>query len=234
MRTYLASTLCLFTACSGSNLDPGSGNDPGGGTSTLVVDGNVHASPRIANAASAADFDTEFSVRASLNGLEVTTGTVQVTSASGTIGLVFQPDGGQKGRWTAVAPGYDEVYILDVVSGADEVTGVRVDGPDIHAFTDPLAGATVDSTLPLPIAWSCGDTADVATIRAEQVDNLAIADTGTFMLPSNALKAEADKPKENTVRLVRTNRVTPAGAVGISELSVGVENELDLIAQPAP
>jgi hypothetical protein len=228
MRAYLASALCLFTACSGSDLDPGSGDDPGGGTSTLVVDGNVQAGARLTNAINSADFETEFSVRVSLNNLPVTTGTVQVTSASGTVQLAYSLDGE---RWRGVAPGYDEVYILDVVSGEDEVTGVRVDGPDIHVFTDPVAGATVDSTLPLVIDWSRDDTADSASIRAEQIDNLAIEDSGTFMLPANALQSEQDKPRTNTLQLVRTNRVTPAGAIGGSELSVSVENELDVIAQ---
>jgi hypothetical protein len=49
------------------------GNDPGAGTKTLSVDGRAIASPRVANAKLATDFATEFSVRISLAGTDVTT-----------------------------------------------------------------------------------------------------------------------------------------------------------------
>jgi hypothetical protein len=63
-------------ACGGSDLDPGSGNDPGAGTSTLLVSGDVTARPRLANARARGEFDTELSVRVSLNQLPITAGTV--------------------------------------------------------------------------------------------------------------------------------------------------------------
>ena len=53
-------------------LDPGSGNDPGGGTSTLFVDGNVSARPRLTNAQGSLDFDTVFEVRVMLGQKAVT------------------------------------------------------------------------------------------------------------------------------------------------------------------
>jgi hypothetical protein len=225
----------MVAACGGSALDPGAGDDPGTGTATLTIDGNVTAQSELVNAHSSADFATEFSVRVTLNGQTVTTGTVTVTSASGAVDLAFVPDGNGGGnRWRGTAPGYDEVYILDVVSGADTVEGVRVDGPDIHVFTAPTAGATVDSTMPIDIAWSRNVVADSASIRTERLDALAIDDTGTFMLAGGALQAERDQARVNTLRIVRTNRVTPAGAAGISQLAVTIENEIEVVAQPNP
>jgi len=231
MKNYLISIM-LVGACGGSDLDPGSGDDPGGGTSTLVVDGNVTAEPRLVNARTAGDYDTDFSVRITLNGQTVTTGNVVVTSATGSVPLVFNAD--QEARWTGRAPGYDEVYVLDVDSGPDFIDGVRVDGPDIHIFTEPTVGATVDSTVPLLVAWACDHGADSASIKAEELDSISIPDTGEYMLAPGALKAEQDKARENTLRITRTNRVTPAGAAGGSEWSVTIRNEIQVVAQPNP
>ena len=70
MKTIFASIL-LLGACSSDPLDPGAGSDPGGGTNTLLVDGHATAEPRFANAKLETDFDTEFSVRVTLNNNEV-------------------------------------------------------------------------------------------------------------------------------------------------------------------
>ena len=76
MRTDLASILLVWgvAACGGNSLEPGAGNDVGSGTRTLSIDGSAHASPHQINARTPADFDTEFSVRVSLNNQTVTTG----------------------------------------------------------------------------------------------------------------------------------------------------------------
>jgi hypothetical protein len=218
-------------ACGGNDLDPGAGNNPGEGTSTLLVDGNVTARPRLVNARERGEFDTEISVRVSLNQLPVTVGTVEVTSASGTVPLAFNAG---EGRWVGTAAGYDEVYVLDVRSGDDFVEGVRVDGPDIHVFTAPTAGLTVDSTMPLRVTWDADQTADSAAIDTEELERISIPDTGDYTLAAGALKAEKDRARENSIELSRTNRVTPAGAVGGSELSVRIENRISVVAQPNP
>lgn len=231
---YLGLVACsLLAACGGSagDLDPGAGNSPGTGTSTLLVDGDIEARPRVTNARSAADFDTHISVRVSLNGQPLTTGTASVTSRSATTPLVFEAGAG---KWDATVTGYDEVYILDVESGGDYVEGVRVDGPDIHFFTAPMAGATLDSTVATPVAWSSEQEATTAAIDAEEISKLSIPDSGEYILAVGALKADKDTPRENTIDLVRTNRVTPAGAVAGSDVRVSVENRVQVVAQPNP
>lgn len=229
----LVSLAAGASACGGSDLDPGAGDDPGHGTSTLLVNGDINARPRLTNAREPGDFDTELSVRVMLNQLPLTAGTVTVTSASGKFPLAYSPD---PGRWEGTAAGYDEVYVLDVVSdtGADSVEGVRIDGPDIHVFTAPTAGATVDSTMPLRLTWDSDQTADSASVDTDQLERVAIPDTGEYMLSGGALKAEKDKAIENSIELSRTNRVTPAGALGGSDLSVRIENRITVIAQPNP
>lgn len=224
--------ISLLSACGGSDLDPGSGDDPGGGTSTLVVDGSARAEPRLSNARTPSDFETDFEVRVSLNGNVVSTGSVTITSASGGFDLVFDP--GDGGRWVGSAPRYDEVYVLDVASGEDLVEGVRVDGPDIHVFVEPLPGATVDATQPIAVEWSGDHEAESASIDADGIDGIAIDDTGTFSLAPGSLKTEQDKAKENRLRLTRNNLVVPDGAAAGSEWRVSIRNEIEVLAAPAP
>jgi hypothetical protein len=220
-----------LAACGGSALDPGAGSDPGTGTATLVVTGSISAQAHLTNALTAADFDTQFSVRITLNTQTVTTGTVTITSTSGTYPLTFQPNGQGNGqRWAGMAPAYDEVYRLDVDSGVDNVHNVRIDGPSLHSFTAPTAGAQVDSTMPVMLTWRANDAAESAALRTDRIDNLAIPDTGTYMMAAGSLKSAKDQAEQNTIRLTRTNRVTPAGGAAGSELAASVENEIDVVA----
>lgn len=236
MRSIASTMFICVAACGGSGggLDPGAGNDGGAGTKTLTVVGTTRAEPNLTNAQGNGEFTTTFSVRVTLDTATVTTGTVEMTSISGKIALTFAKDGENAGRWVGTAPGYDEVYVMDVTSGPDSVTGVRVDGPDVHTFSAPTAGATMDSTQPMDIAWTRDDAAETAALRTEVIDALSITDTGTYQLPAGSLRAEKDKTRENTIRIARTNRVTPVGAAGASEMSVTIGNRITILAQPNP
>jgi hypothetical protein len=230
MKKIFASIVVL-AACGSDPLDPGAGDNPGVGTNTLAVEGRAHAEPRFANAKLATDFDTEFSIRVALNDVAVTTGTVTVTSRFGEALLTWRPD---PARWEGRMANYDEVYELDVISGADEVRGVIVDGPDIHQFTAPLAGATLDSTLQNPLTWDRDDAADITTFDAEEIDRITISDTGSYMMGIGVLKAEKDQARENTLEITRTNHVAPRGAVAGSDFAVSVDNYIDVIVAPNP
>jgi hypothetical protein len=234
MKHSLVTSLVLFAACGGSPLDPGAGDSAGTGTSTLLVTGSATARPRLANAQQPGDFDTAFSVRIQLASAPVVTGTVTMTSSSGATPLTFTSVGNDAGRWTGDATGYDEVYQLDVTSGTDTVGGVIVDGPDIHVITSPTAGATLDSTVAFTATWNRAATADVATFEMGDGDGIVVPDTGSYSVAPGTMKASKDRAQTNTLRLTRQNRVTPAGALTGSELTVGVENELDVVASPCP
>ena len=232
MKPIFASFLVL-AACGGSPLDPGAGNSLGTGTNTLLVDGNARAHAQISNAKSSTDFTTDFSVQVTLNNALVTTGTVEVKSSKLTTPLTFRADQ-NGGQWEGTAAGYDEAYELNVISGTDKVMGVIVDGPDIHLFTAPMAGASLDSTVANDMKWSRAAAADIATLRVGDLDRLTIADTGTFSIPAGSLKAEKDQAHPNQLILSRENHVAPKGAVAGSTFSVSVDNELDVIALPNP
>ncbi len=135
---------------------------------------------------------------------------------------------------------YDEVYEVNVTSGADLISNVYVDGPDIHTFTAPMLGASLDSTVANTLTWDRGEAAQAATFRDDGNGNggggggnggaLAISDTGSYSIPALTLRAQADQPTTNTLRIVRSNTVVPKGAVAGSTVSVGVSNELDVVA----
>ncbi|HEY5944472.1 MAG TPA: hypothetical protein VIV40_03235 [Kofleriaceae bacterium] len=224
-------SILLLAACSSDPLDPGAGDQGGGGTNTLLVEGRANAEPRFANARAATDFDTEFSVRVSLNNVAVTAGTVTISSRFAEVPLTWHAD---PGRWEGRLANYDEVYRLDVVSGPDEVSGVIVDGPDIHTFKAPLAGATLDSTVQNPLEWDRDQVADVATFDAQEIDRITISDTGSFMMGIGVLKAEKDVARENTIELTRMNHIPPSGAVAGSDFAVTITNRLDVIVAPNP
>lgn len=230
MKTIFASIL-LFAACGSDPLDPGAGDDPGGGTNTLLVEGRASAEPRFSNARLETDFETDVSVRVSLNGVPVTSGIVTIGSRFAETQLTWQPD---PGRWEGRLANYDEVYELNVISGVDEVRGVIVDGPDLHVFTAPLAGATLDSTLQNPLTWDRGETADVATFDTDQIDRITIADSGSFMMGVGVLKAEKDQARDERLELTRMNHVVPAGAVPGSDFAVTIRNHIDVIVAPNP
>jgi hypothetical protein len=227
-------SLCLglifFVACGGSS---GGSDSAGSGTSTLRVNGSAIARPRISNAHAASDFDSDFSVDVQLAGATISTGSVTLTGGGAPIALTFTATNG--GHWEGAASGYDQSYQLDVKSGADEVSGVVVEGPDIHVITSPTAGASLDSTLPFTTTWDRASAADTARVQAGDGGNaIDVPDTGTYAVTAGTLHADKGQARTNTLRITRTNRISPAGAVTGSELTVGVVNELDVVAAPCP
>jgi len=240
MKTYFASfglaiLAASSAACGGSDpLGPGAGNDPGDGTQTLYVEGRIGAEPRLANSDKETDFTTEFSIRIGLADVPVTAGTVTVKSRHASTSLVYQDDGNNLGHWVGTAANYDEVYQLDIIAGDNEVRSVVVDGPDIHTFTAPTAGASLDSTVANAIEWDRGDEADETTFRAEETDRITIPDSGEYSMAPSSMKAERDKTVTNKLELRRANSVVPAGAVAGSSVSVSILNEIEVIALANP
>lgn len=229
LRALAPVCLAIPLAACGGDLDPGSGNDPGSGTSTLFVDGDIEASPLVTNASRSPDFQTRFDVAVRKNDAPVATGTVTVSSNGGTVTLVFDA---AENRWTGSQAGYHEVYELNVSSNDDAVDGVRVDGPALHHFTAPLPGAVVSATTPLEVSWQRDETAAVASFDTEEISELEIADTGSYTVPVGGLKSNGGETTEERLRLDRSARVTPAGAVAGSSMRVQIRNQIDVLVAP--
>jgi hypothetical protein len=228
-------TVLIAAACGGNDpldpFDPGSGDTQGTGSSTLLVQGSAEAYPRFANAQTSDDFDTHIEVRVSKAGVDIVTGEVAVTSSTGTTALTYDAN---DGRWRGSKSGYEEVYQIDITSGTDFLQGAKVDGPDLHFFTAPLAGATVDSTMPLVITWDCEDHAESAVISSRETDWISITDSWTYTLPANTLRNKPDAVEDEEITLRRESTISPGGTSGGSEWQVRIENQIDLLVAPAP
>jgi hypothetical protein len=204
------------------------GDDPGDGTGTLLVEGSASAEPAIGNSTDPSNFTTRFEVRVARDGIDVSDGVVEVRSTFGAVALLFDT---VTKRWRGGQPGYFETYQLAVTTEMGTVEGVRVDGPDIHAFTAPSPGATVDSRLPLDITWTRNDTAEAAALRTRDID-VAIGDNGMYALAANSLRSKPDQTEDERLEVTRTQRITPAGGVVGSSWRVSIRNQLELVVLP--
>lgn len=231
--TNLMSALVLMGAaslgaCSSDPLEAGAGDSVGEGTATLLVEGSARAEPLTGNAAAPEQYKTDFNLRISRAGVPLTTGTMVVSSLGGKVTLNYdsQRDGG---RWVGSQPGYYEVYQFDIVDGADEVTNVRVDGPDIHTFTAPILGASVIATAPLQITWGRDEKSDSAYLDTKEVQKLQIPDEGSYLLPTGSLKSKKDQAENETISITRTNQVFPKGGAAGSTFEVRIVNSIDVL-----
>jgi hypothetical protein len=222
----------LVSACgSGGDLDPGAGDDPGSGSLTLLVDAEISARPLLANASKQQDFITEFRVRIDKAGTPLTIGSVVVESAAGAVVLTY---GGDDNRWNGAQAGYSEVYRLSVMSAGDVVDNVQVDGPSLHWFTAPILGATVNTQLPVTVAWSRDGSAESAQLDTDKLDGLTISDTGSFEIPVGGFKSKRDGVEQEYIRLTRSSRITPSGALVGSQMQVEIRNQIEVLVAPSP
>lgn len=220
MRNFAWLNIALLAACGSDATDGGTGSN------TLLVDADVEATPEVSNGSSAADFTTDFHVRLEKNGADVTTGEVVVASDGGEVALVWDD---ANGEWRGTQAGYLRGYELHVTSGDDYVHGVRLTGPDLHVFTSPDGTAAIDATAPLEVTWSREAEAGSAEIETREMDSVTIADSGRFELPLGTLRSSPDQTEDDEIRLTRSARIVPDGAVGGSELRVRIENRIELV-----
>ena len=210
------------------------GENPGTGTNTLEIRAEVAAVETIPNASAPNDFNVEFIVVVTRGGQPVTDATVKITPGGGApLSLVHQ-GAGQSGRYSASRVGYDSTYVLDVVTGGDNVLGARIVSPGIHTFTKPSSGEVVAPRQDLLVTWLSLEAADETSIDTKEMDQTAIPDSGTFIVNGVNLVGEEDKQKQGRIRLWRANRVGLTGGVGSSELKVSIRNRLEFLIDVEP
>jgi hypothetical protein len=226
MKSIFASFAIILVACT-------HGTDPGTGTGTILVTGTAHADSQTVNAATSTSFVTQFDFDLQINYAPVTTGTVTLTSQTGVATLTFQQNGGgNNGTWQGMSANYDPVYELNVTAGPDNIKGVYVQGPDIHLFQTPTAGASLDSTMTITTTWKRSTTAEEARFGVGDVQGLVIPDSQTYAIPAGTLHANRGQATPNTMRLTRSNSVVPKGALAGSMVSVEITQTLDVVALP--
>lgn len=228
MWSRVASTALLFAvACSGNTLEPGAGDDPGTRTGALLVGGSVVAEPLHPNASAPSEFTSNFTVLVTGRAGLVVDATVTVTSITGKVQLTVHDERGFA-VWRGSAPGYDEVYVLDVVAGDGKLEGARVDGPDIHVFSSPEEGATIDPTSPMRFSWDRSDPVRIAVMTIDSAINWYIQDTGEHSVPPELFSLADPEAVQHKVRLARGQSV----ALGAAETawSVTIVNEIDVMS----
>jgi hypothetical protein len=222
MPSHPRSTFLLLALAA---CGPGSPNNPGTGTQTLQIDGNVSASERQSNAATADQFSTDFDVRVTKGGVPVADATVVVRSSCGEVTLTF--DAGTN-RYAATQGSYCTTYTLDVTAGADRVSGVSVVGPAIHRITAPMDRQTLDPRQSHLVTWT---PSGASSARMETRDySTTGADTGSAGIPMARLRSEPGTAANERVRVTRSSRVVPAGATGDSSFTVSVRNAVEVFS----
>jgi hypothetical protein len=218
-RVLLLGAAMVASACT-DPLQPGSGDDVGSGTRTLRVEGRVLGSSDSAS----------FVVQIWRGSLPVTDVDVSITSRTGR--YVLRSDPRFPGKWSGLpAESYDEVYVLDVESGDDEIRNVRVDGPPLVVFTSPAASSTIDPASPLEVRWKPG-MADQLFLRVNPQGTVwgEVDDVGSFTIPADTVVPSL--AGSHAIGLSRTNKVTPAGAAEGSWMSVSTEEYLEICDRP--
>jgi len=219
---------CTATHVDAPDLSPGVGNSVGQGNGALYVDAYVIAAPAAMNTTDAALFDVSFRVfvKAVVGG--DWSGTVTITSNNAELPLAF--DGT---NWVGTISGYEQVYQLDIEGDRGYVRGVRVEGPDIHRITAPVAGATVHAANDT-VAWERTTPAAEVTLTGVQLGEYLHIQDDLGVSYSNGLGNAADP--NDTLTVTRTNRIEPAGTasdgLSPSRFSVNVSNSVEVVVAP--
>lgn len=219
----LALLVLALAGCSDS-LQPGVGDDPGSGTGTLrimaIVGGSSNGESESAS----------FLVYVYRDSVPVTDCRVTITSRSGS--HVLGSDIRFPGKWSMIAEGYDQVYVLDVEAGADKVHDVRVDGPIIGVFTAPAESTTIDPAAPLEIQWEPSVVDSTSLVINPQGGAFGpIDDSGSYTIPANTLVS--NPAGSHAIGLIRANTVTPEGAAADSMMMVMTDAYLHVCDRPA-
>jgi len=196
---------------------PTGGNDPGSGTGTIGVSAHIAATPKLPDTQRAADFDVTFEVSLTdADDRPIDSGSVSFTSFSGRTDLTFE-----NLAWFGSAAIYDQTYTLDVVAAEGSVSGVMVDGPDIHHITSPINGSVFPLQSPLTVSWDRNEPAQEVEITSTSFMETADHDDGTIAVDLSVGTC--------SIEVSRANRVAPRGAMEGSMMEVRLDNWVDVM-----
>jgi hypothetical protein len=208
---FLAALAATALACGGSNTAT-SHNNPGTGTSTLLVTGDITATN---DGAPATSF--KVTVRDGMNN-RVSGATVTISNSglpNGSVTLVeVVTNSGTYQNAISQFPGGD--FGLSVTRNTDNVQGVVVGGLGMHTINSPARNAVVPANQPLAVSWTTPSTAKQAMIQTSNFNGISMADTGSYTI------AATNNPPNNSQQLqvARFNEVDIAGGLAGSRLRV--------------
>jgi len=212
----------LLAACSGDNTGPDgpapNRNNPGTGSSTLLVTANVDASD------GATGFVTDFAVSVrDAAGNPVSGATVAISNSGfGAVSLVETVP--NSGDYSATRPSFFAGdFTLLVVQGQDEIRNVVLGGPGVHSITAPIVNATVPGQQALTVTWNVPSQALSAEIETRDFGPTLIQDTGTFDIPAGSNLTRSDQ----RIRLFRFNEVNLAGGLTGSRFRIKIRQSVE-------
>src|SRR4029079_10314274 len=118
---------------------------------------------------------------------------------------------------------------LDVATEIGTLEGARVDGPDIHVFSQPEEGATVEPGASLRVVWERDEKADSATMEIDSTLHRYLVDSGESTIDRESLAAANPNSLQHTLRVARSIGVSLGGS---AEWSATVVNAIDPITPP--
>lgn len=228
MRTAQSSTsrgsvLCLtlallLSACSDSTGPAASRNEPGTGSATLRVTGEIEGQDV------AGGFVTQFLVNVrDASGAPVSGAVVTIRNgALGTLNLLeLSPASGDYEASVNTFASGD--YRLDVTRGVDDVRGVIVGGISAHRILSPRADTTITANQPVTVTWTRPSEAVAADLETRDFSIDGISDLGTFTISGINNPARPDQ----RIRLWRYNQVSIARGLPGSQLKLSIRNTVE-------
>ncbi len=201
--------VALAVAACGGHSTATDRNNPGTGSGTMTVTGDINASQTATGPL------TSFSVRLRDGvGNAITGASVVIHNAQlGDTTLVDANNTGVYVNSAASIPSAD--FGLTVIHNSDTVQGVVVGNPGVHTINAPTSNSTVTANQPLAVSWTTPTTAKSATISITGYSSQA-PDTGTFTIPATSNTARTNQH----VDVARFNEVDIAGGFSGSRLRV--------------
>lgn len=221
-KFILAGTaLIAATACGGGSTGPAATrNSPGTGSATLLVTARIDAS----NVTGGFSTDYDVSLRDAL-GNPVSGAVVTISNTSlGTLTLPETVAG--SGNYFNIRlsfPAGD--FRLDVTRGTDNVKGVILGGPGVHAISAPANGSVATANQPMAVRWNIPSQAKATEIETRDFGPIAMADAGSYTI----LGANNPIRSDQRVQVRRYNEVDIIGGRPGSSLRVTVENTAEPI-----
>jgi hypothetical protein len=218
-----ASAIAFATACGNGTGPATSRNNPGTGSSTLLVVADIDANddPTIVGG-----FSTDYSVTLRTGaGAPVSGATVTISNPGLPGGKVTLPEtAAGSGDYLITGntfPGGD--FQLDVVQGTNNVHGVVLGGPGLHNITQPAKNDTVAANQPMLVRWTVPSRAKSAELETKDFATVTLPDTGSYSIPG------IDNPPrpDQRIRVFRFNEVDIAGGLIGSRLQVKVRKTVE-------
>ena len=218
VATIATALTAALGACGDSTAPAVNRNEPGTGTHTLRVEGEIEGQDV------AGGFTTQMVVKVrDAAGNAVSGATVAVRNSTlGTLNLLELSAG--SGEYEASVNTFASGdYRLDVVRGTDKVEDVVIGGMAAHAITSPTLSAPVAADQPLTVTWSRPSEAAGADLETRDFSADGIPDAGSYTVPAADNPARTDQ----RIRVWRYNEVALAGGLLGSKLKLSIRNTLE-------